>query len=875
MSRTRDLAAILGATEQANTNNNSLLNVSSSVGLDSAQVSTIAAASSLTVYDSIGALPTSGLTAGDQAYITASSRLYLSTGSGWYNVALINATPTLSLSPSGTIALSSEGVAQTVTVTATDSDNADASLVLSVESGGDFFKLATLSQDSSVFTITPRSEDSATALGFDGSATLTFKASDGVAFGAGTNTFTLAFSAIVDSSSDTMIGVKATGNTLANTNRITYLNASQAETATTETGTIDAGSFSPYKDESKGYCISTTTNDYAIDTSASFAFTGDWTFETWIRTTQTDEGIMFCNYPSGNSAFNALKYNAGRLTLAFTSGTNDVAQTTGQVINDGEWHWIVYDRYNNNIKIYVDGVEVKTQAFSENSTDLGTWVIGQHGNYTSGYFQAFADYFGMRAVNGASVYSNAASLTMPTQAPGIHSSGTTEVLMGTGQPYIDNFSTSQTAIPHPIYPASGTVYEGKFTKPETPFDGEPWTAATHGGSMYFPNSNTNGSSNNYITLPTTTDFNFDGAFSLEFWYHPTDRNPVIKVLVEAWGNSNLQIGYDTPGSGGRDWYFYQNGSNIIASNGENLFPGAWHHFVVCRDGSNNMSMFVNGKRQGSAVTNSTAFNFSGAQIHKSATGGGYASENFTADMRWIKGSTPYDPTQTTITVPTQAHTHVTNTKLLMNNTSDFAIYSNTGNATLVTAGTAQTDTSVRKFTTSSSMKFDGNSDYIKWYQPGGLGGGDFTVEMWIYILTGGPVNQTFWSCNRATNVGFNMGINSQKKLSIYATSPSTPIVGTSAFALNTWIHVALVRNNGTITFYENGTAYADDWATTNNFTGDTFMLGDTANNSPGSSYLAANSGEYWNGYIQDFRFVKKAVYTANFTAPTAELGVGL
>lgn len=873
MSRTRDIANILGRTEAANTTNSVLLDTTSDVGLDSSQVSTIAAASALTVYDSVGALPTTSLTAGDQAYVTANSRLYLSNGAGWYNVALINATPTLTLSPSGTIGLATDGTPTVITLTATDSDNADANLVLSVDSSGDFFKMATVSQDSSVFTITPRSEDSAVALGDDGTATLTFKASDGIAFGAATNTFTLAFSAIVDSSSDTMVGVKATGNTLANTNRITYLNASQAETATTETGTLDAGSFSPYKDESKGYCISTTTDNYAIDTSASFAFTGDWTFETWIRTTQTDEGIMFCNYPSGNSSFNGLKYNAGRLLLAFTSGTNDVAQTTGQVINDGEWHWVVYDRYNNNIKIYVDGVEVKTQAFSENSTDLGTWVIGQHGNYTSGYFQAFADYFGMRAVNGASVYSNAASLAMPTEAPGIHSSGTTEVLMGTGQPYIDNFSTAQTALPHPIYPASGTVYEGKFTKPETPFDGEPWTAAKHGGSVYFPNTNTNGSSNNYITLPSSTDFNLDGAFSVEFWYHPADRNPVIKVLIETSSDSYTQLGYDTPGSGGRDWYFYR-GSDRIASNGENLFPGAWHHVVLCRDGSNNMAIFVNGKRQGSAVSYSDTLNWSGAKIHKSASGN-YASENFTADMRWIKGSTPYDPTQTTITVPTTALTHVTNTVLLMNNTSDFAIYSNTGNATIVTANTAQTDTSVRKFTTSSSMKFDGNSDYVKWWQPGGLGGGDFTVEMWIYLLTGGPVNQSFWSCNRATNVGFNMGINSQKKLSIYATSPSTPIVGATAFDLNTWIHVALVRHNGTITFYENGTAYADDWATTNDFTGDTFMLGDTANNSPGSGLLAANMGEYWNGYIQDFRFVKKAVYTANFTAPTAELGIGL
>ena len=53
--------------------------------------------------------------------------------------------------------------------------------------------MATVSQDSSVVTITPRSEDSAVSLGYDGSATLTFKASDGISQATVQNTFTLSF----------------------------------------------------------------------------------------------------------------------------------------------------------------------------------------------------------------------------------------------------------------------------------------------------------------------------------------------------------------------------------------------------------------------------------------------------------------------------------------------------------------------------------------------------------------------------------------------------------------------------------------------------------------------------------------------------------
>ena len=194
MSRTRDIASILGATEASNTNNVALLNTNSSVGLDSSQVSAIG----VTAYDSVGALPSTGLTSGDQAFVESAgaagqSRLYISNGSGWYNVALINATPRLTLSSEGTIALATDGTATTITMTALDSDNSSDNLTLTVESGGDLFKFATVSQDSSVVTITPRSEDSANTLGFDGSATLTFKATDGISIGSVVNTFTLAF----------------------------------------------------------------------------------------------------------------------------------------------------------------------------------------------------------------------------------------------------------------------------------------------------------------------------------------------------------------------------------------------------------------------------------------------------------------------------------------------------------------------------------------------------------------------------------------------------------------------------------------------------------------------------------------------------------
>ena len=177
-SRNRDIARFLGKTEANNPGN--------------VRLTSTADGSGLVVYANKESLPSTGLTSGDQAFVTATSRFYISNGSGWYNVAMINATPTLSISPSGAIQLATDGSTPTVvTLTAADSDNAVAGLPLTVESDGNFGGLATLSQDSSVFTITPKAQNSATQT----NSTLTFKASDGINIASGTTAFSLTFEA--------------------------------------------------------------------------------------------------------------------------------------------------------------------------------------------------------------------------------------------------------------------------------------------------------------------------------------------------------------------------------------------------------------------------------------------------------------------------------------------------------------------------------------------------------------------------------------------------------------------------------------------------------------------------------------------------------
>ena len=141
-----------------------------------------------TTYDVIGDLPLSGNEAGDQAFVIATNRLYLWSGAGWYNIAIINTTPTFSTGPDASYTLASDGVTTTViSLLATDPEGF--AVTYSVVADSDFNGLATVSQDSSVFTITPKSEANATT----STGTLTFKATDGVNIASEISTFTLSF----------------------------------------------------------------------------------------------------------------------------------------------------------------------------------------------------------------------------------------------------------------------------------------------------------------------------------------------------------------------------------------------------------------------------------------------------------------------------------------------------------------------------------------------------------------------------------------------------------------------------------------------------------------------------------------------------------
>lgn len=144
-------------------------------------------------------LPLSGNSAGDIAYITDLSRLYMFTGVGWFNIALINTNPTITTGPDGSYTFAPDGTPTVITLVAEDPEGLPITWSYSVTSGV-LGSTATLSQVDNVFTLTP-----STNVGDAGEFSITFTASDGINLATATSSFKLQFSLWSDFSAVTAI----------------------------------------------------------------------------------------------------------------------------------------------------------------------------------------------------------------------------------------------------------------------------------------------------------------------------------------------------------------------------------------------------------------------------------------------------------------------------------------------------------------------------------------------------------------------------------------------------------------------------------------------------------------------------------------------
>lgn len=146
------------------------------------------------------------------------------------------------------------------------------------------------------------------------------------------------------------------------------------------------------------------------------------------------------------------------------------------------------------------------------------------------------------------------------------------------------------------------------------------------------------------------------------------------------------------------------------------------------------------------------------------------------------------------------------------------------------------------------------------------GTGDFTIEWWQYLSTNpyGEFPRVFTLGDDVLEVSLE-GLAGVRTLYVWINGNATDL---GLFTVdNSWWHFAIVRKNGVVTVYLNGTALGPFSNSENISTPDDLFIGAFSN-------VGVDAGELFEGYITNFRWVVgNAVYTSEFTPPVCDLSV--
>ena len=377
--------------------------------------------------------------------------------------------------------------------------------------------------------------------------------------------------------------------------------------------------------------------------------------------------------------------------------------------------------------------------------------------------------------------------------------------------------------------------------------------------------------NDYIRFPASSDFNFgSNDWTMECWIF-TDFDDDYGGAVFQWWSSSNYINFKQQG---QETYFFQvisGGSTQINVSLDNISFGEWHHFAFVSNGGT-FTAYVDG----TSVATDTSYTMPTLTTVDLKLGidefgaddwwGGWLS-----DLRIVNGTAVYT---SNFTPPTEPLGLVggSNTKLLtcnrpynedvsgnsreinivgQPNTSPFSPYKS-GDPDLIRTATSGGSA---LFWSSSAEARVGSGSTV-------LGSGDFTVEFWLRNRdTSGNIANPLTSTGSGYWGLFIQGSDLRWNNS-YNVANLWEVDGARLLKAD-WVHVAVVRSSNTFKVFYNGIQQT---------TLDSGTFSDSTNYS-GSDSLRISEGnldDLW-AWISDFRIVKTAVYTSDFTPPTEPL----
>jgi hypothetical protein len=377
-------------------------------------------------------------------------------------------------------------------------------------------------------------------------------------------------------------------------------------------------------------------------------------------------------------------------------------------------------------------------------------------------------------------------------------------------------------------------------------------------------------STDYFTTPASSSFQFGtGNFTIEYWLYTTNFD--VAPVAQSFNSGGSAIQPYITSSGQFELYIggtaYYSSSGIVSKN-------TWQHIAIVRN-SNTITFYVNGVAGGSVThTGSAGDNAAfgiGARANASYKVNGYLSNvritnTAVYTSAFTPSTTPFTAIAGTVLLTCQSN------RFIDNSTNAFTITVN-GTPSVQRFSPFSPTASYAAATIGGSGYFDGTGDNLRAANNAAFdfGTNSLTAEAWVYLTAYPSVyaNILVQDQNSGTaGSALTLGVNPSGQATWYA-APSVGEYAVSLAAgtipLNTWTHVAGVRNGNTWTLYVNGLSVA---STTSSVT-------ITQGSSPFGGLCVGGSnayGYYISGFIAGARMVNgSAVYTSNFTPPTSPL----
>jgi hypothetical protein len=143
----------------------------------------------------------------------------------------------------------------------------------------------------------------------------------------------------------------------------------------------------------------------------------------------------------------------------------------------------------------------------------------------------------------------------------------------------------------------------------------------------------------YLNVSQSTDFDFGtGSFTVECWVYP-NTTPSASVIIQGQTSTAGNFGFNLSAPGSSSFFFTTGGSSVFFD--LPIRTGQWSHITAVRNGSSNLTVYVNGVAAGISTTFTNNIITSAGPRIGSNDSGASSWNGYIQDLRVYKGVAKY------------------------------------------------------------------------------------------------------------------------------------------------------------------------------------------------------------------------------------------